>query len=145
MLAVAAPGENEKVTTVHAVVCPKDLGPLVRTCTHLDGRIAVQRAFNETVQSHKTRYAADLQAFEPEISLWDLPNHFTDDLKADIQVVLSGMKEPVFVQDWTDPDMQIPVLRPFSPKTTAQERDHVVIEAYVRQIMVDSGNYIVWE
>ena len=145
MLAVAAPGENEKVTTVHAVVCPKDLGPLVRTCTHLDGKIAVQRAFNETVQSHKTRYASDLQAFAPEIALWDLPNHFTDDLKTDIQVVLSGMKEPVFVQDFTDPDMQIPVLRPFSPKTIAQERDHVVIETYVHQIMVDSGNYIVWE
>ncbi|MDP6037432.1 MAG: YcaO-like family protein, partial [Candidatus Latescibacteria bacterium] len=115
MLAVAAPGENEKVTTVHAVVCPKDLGPLVRTCTHLDGRIALQRAFNETVQSHKTRFASDLQTFAPEIVLWDLPNHFTDDLVQDIQVVLSGMKDPVYVQDWTDPDMQIPVLRPFSP------------------------------
>lgn len=145
MLGVAAPGENEKVTTVHAVVCPKDLGPLVRTCTHLDGRVALQRAFNETVQSHKTRYAADLQAFAPEISLWDLPNHFTDDLKTDIQVVLSGMKDPVFVQDWTDPDMQIPVLRPFSPKTVALERDHTVIETYVHRIMAETENYIVWE
>ncbi|MGA1199525.1 MAG: YcaO-like family protein [Candidatus Latescibacterota bacterium] len=145
MLAVAAPGENEKVTTVHAVVCPKDLGPLVRTCTHLDGRIALQRAFNETVQSHKTRYASDLQMFGPEISLWDLPNHFTDDLKKDIQVVLSGMKEPVYVQDWTDPDMQIPVFRPFSSKTVAQKRDHVVIETYVQRIMAEAENYIVWE
>jgi ribosomal protein S12 methylthiotransferase accessory factor YcaO len=145
MLAVAAPGENEKITTVHAVVCPKDLGPLVRTCSHLDGRIALQRAFNETVQSHKTRFASDLQTFAPEIVLWDLPNHFTDDLVTDIQVVLSGMKDPVYVQDWTDPDMQIPVLRPFSPKVVEQERDHAMIETYVHRIMVDSGDYIVWE
>jgi ribosomal protein S12 methylthiotransferase accessory factor YcaO len=145
MLAVAAPGENEKVTTVHAVVCPKDLGSFVRTCTHLDGRIAVQRAFNETVQSHKTRRASDLHVFNPEISLYDLPNHFKDDIKTDIQVVLSGMKEAVYVQDWTDPDMQIPVLRPFSPKMAVQHRDHTVIAAYVHRLMVESTHYIVWE
>ena len=144
MLAVAVPGENEKVTTVHAVVCPKDLGPLVRTCTHLDGRMALQRAFNETVQSHKTRFVSDLQTFDAEIALWDLPNHFTDDLITDIQVVLSGMKSSVYVQDWTDPEMQIPVLRPFSLKTAEHERDHAMIETYVHRIMVDSGNYIVW-
>jgi len=145
MLAVAAPGENKKVTTIHAVVCPKDIGPLVRTCTHLDGRLALQRAFNETVQSHKTRFASDLQTFAPEFELLDLPNYFTDYLVTDIQVVLSGMEDRVYVQDFTDPDMQIPVLRPFSLKTAEQERDHAMIETYVHQMMVDSGNYIVWE
>ena len=142
MLAVAAPGENEKVTTVHAVVCPKDLGPLVRTCAHLDGRVALQRAFNETVQSHKTRFASDLHTFAPEVALWDLPNHFTDDLITDIQVVLRGMKAPVYVQDWTHPEMQIPVLRPFGLKTT--KRDQAMIETYVHRIMVDSGDYMMW-
>ena len=99
---------------------------------------------NETVQSHKTRFVSDLQTFGAEIALWDLPNHFTDDLIADIQVVLSGMKSSVYVQDWTDPEMQIPVLRPFSLETTEHERDHAMIETYVHRIMVDSGNYIVW-
>ncbi len=145
MLAVAVPGENPRVTTVHAVVCPKDQGPMVRTCTHLDGRMALQRAFNETVQSHKTRYLSDLQKFAPQINVWDLPSYFTDDLVADIQVVLQGMKEPVYVQDWTDPDMQIPVLRPFHLKIAEVYRDQTMIETYVQRIMEDAGNYIVWE
>ena len=106
--------------------------------------MALQRAFNETVQSHKTRFVSDLQTFDAEIALWDLPNHFTDDLITDIQVVLSGMNSSVYVQDWTDPEMQIPVLRPFSLKTAEHERDHAMIETYVHRIMVDSGNYIVW-
>lgn len=145
ILAVAVPGKNPNVTTVHAVVCPKDDGPMVRTCTHLDGRIALQRAFNETVQSHKTRYLPDLQTFTSEIHLRDLPCHFTDDLVTDIQVVLRGMQEPVYVQDWTDPDMQIPVLRPFSLQTARQHTELAAIETYVTQIMKDSERYVAWE
>ena len=99
--------------------------------------MALQRAFNETVQSHKTRFVSDLHTFAPEVALWDLPNHFTDDLITDIQVVLRGMKAPVYVQDWTHPEMQIPVLRPFGLKTT--KRDQAMIETYVHRIMVDSG------
>ena len=145
MLAVAVPGENPKVTTVHAVVCPKHVGPMVCTCTHLDGPMALQRAFNETVQSHKTRWISDMETFAPGIAVWELPNHFTDDLLTDIQVVLSGMQDTVYVQDWTDPVMQIPVYRPFSLRMLEQDRDHVVIETYVQRIMEDAGNLIAWE
>ena len=145
MVAVAVPGENQKVTTVHVVVCPKDIGPLVRTCTHLDGQIAVQRAFNETLQTHKTRFAGDLQTFDPEIDVWELPNHHTDDLVENIKVVLSGMQDQVYVQEWTDPVMQVPVYRPFTVEMMQQERDHRVIEHYVDRLMADACTHIVWE
>ena len=144
MLAVSALGENEKVTTVHAVVCPKDLGPYVRTCAHLDGRIALQRAFNETVQSHKTRLAGDLQTFSARVDIGQLSNYFTEDLREDIKTAMEGIKETVYVQDWTDPEMQVPVLRPFL-RTMQEHHDVERIETYVETIMEDACQFIVWE
>lgn len=144
MLAVSALGDNEKVTTIHAVVCPKDLGPYVRTCAHLDGRIALQRAFNETVQSHKTRQADDLQTFSARVDIDQLPNYFSEDLRENIKAALEGIGERVYVQDWTDPEMGVPVLRPF---LQTMQKNHNVerIEAYVETMMEEACQYIVWE
>jgi len=144
MLAVAVPGEHARVTTVHAVVCPKDLGPFVRTCAHLDGRIALQRAFNETVQSHKTRCLEGLQTYRADPDVWQVENHLSDDLSSDIRMVLSEIDEPVYVQDWTDPVMQIPVFRPFVMRMVEPE-DTERTAAYVQAIMDDSARYIDWE
>ena len=144
MLAVAVPGAHSRVTTVHAVVCPKDLGPFVRTCAHLDGQIALQRAFNETVQSHKTRHLEGLQTFAAEPDIREVENHLSDDLTEDIRLILSEIREPVYVQDWTDPVMQIPVYRPFVMRMVEPE-DTERTGAYVQAIMDDAAQYIDWE
>jgi len=144
MLAVAVPGAHSRVTTVHAVVCPKDLGPFVRTCAHLDGQIALQRAFNETVQSHKTRHLDGLQTFVSEPDIWNLPNHLSDDLVEDIRLILSEIPETVYVQDWTDPVIQVPVFRPFTLRM-AQPENAERTAAYVQSIMDDATRYIDWE
>jgi len=144
MLAVAVPGENPKVTTIHAIVCPKDIGPFVRSCAHLDGKLALQRAFNETLQSHKTRSVHDLQAFRPDIHVTELQNHHSDDLETNIRTILESLSDTVYVQDWTDPIMQVPVMRPFTMRMLETKPDEHLIGEYVQTLMSESANYIEW-
>jgi ribosomal protein S12 methylthiotransferase accessory factor YcaO len=145
MLAVAVPGENPKVTTIHAIVCPKDIGPFVRSCAHLDGKIALQRAFNETLQSHKTRSVHDLQPFAPELHVVALQNHHTDDLETNIRTVLEALPDTVYVQDWTDPIMKVPVMRPFTMRMLETKPDEHLISEYVQSLMNECTNYVDWE
>jgi|GEM_PF-1942281 len=145
MLAVAVPGENPKVTTIHAIVCPRDIGPFVRSCAHLDGKIALQRAFNETLQSHKTRSVHDLQSFRPEYHVTELMNHHTDDLEQNIQTILESLPDTVYVQDWTDPVMQVPVMRPFTMRMLETKPDEDLVGAYVQSLMTESAKYIDWD
>ena len=144
MLAVAVPGENPKVTTIHAIVCPRDIGPFVRSCAHLDGKIALQRAFNETLQSHKTRSVHDLQTFVPEFHVTALQNFHSDDLETNIRTVLEALPDTVYVQDWTDPIMQVPVMRPFTMRMLETKPDEYLIGEYVQTLMSESANYIDW-
>jgi hypothetical protein len=145
MLAVSVPGENPKVTTIHTIVCPRDIGPFVRSCAHLDGKIALQRAFNETLQSHKTRSVHDLQTFAvPEFHVTALQNFHSDDLETNIRTVLEGLPDTVYVQDWTDPIMQIPVMRPFTMRMLETKPDEHLISEYVQTMMDESANYIDW-
>lgn len=145
MLAVAVPGENPKVTTIHAIVCPRDIGPYVRSCAHLDGQIALQRAFNETLQSHKTRSVHDLQTFHPPIHVTKLQNHHSDDLETNIRTILESLPDTVYVQDWTDPIMQIPVMRPFTMRMLETKPDEHLIGQYVQTLMSESANFIDWD
>lgn len=145
MLAVSVPGENPKVTTIHAIVCPRDLGPYVRSCAHLDGKLALQRAFNETVQSHKTRSVHDLLTFAPDIHVTELSNFHTDDLETNIRTVLESLPDTVFVQDWTDPIMKVPVMRPFTMRMLETKPDEDLVGAYVQSLMNECTNYVDWE
>ena len=144
MLAVAVPGENPNVTTIHAIVCPRDIGPFVRSCAHLDGKIALQRAFNETVQSHKTRSVRDLQSFRPDYHVTELQNNHSDDLETNILTVLQGLPDKVYVQDWTDPIMKVPVMRPFTMRMLETKPNEHLIGDYVQSLMTESANYIDW-
>lgn len=144
MLAVAVPGENPKVTTIHAIVCPRDIGPFVRSCSHLDGKIALQRAFNETIQSHKTRSVHDLQSFSPEIHVNQLDNFHSDDLKTNVRTILESLSDTVYVQDWTDPIMKVPVMRPFTLRMLETKPDEHLISQYVQTLMNECTNYIDW-
>ena len=145
MLAVAVPGENPKVTTIHAIFCPRDIGPFVRSCAHLDGQIALQRAFNETLQSHKTRSIHDLQTFVPEsFHVTELQDYHSDDLETNIRTILESLPDTVYVQDWTDPIMRVPVMRPFTMRMLETKPDEHLISEYVQTLMNESANYIDW-
>ncbi|MEE2754720.1 MAG: hypothetical protein VX910_12110, partial [Candidatus Latescibacterota bacterium] len=80
----------------------------------------------------------------PEIHVNQLDNFHSDDLEKNVRTILESLPDTVYVQDWTDPIMKVPVMRPFTMRMLETKPDEHLISEYVQTLLNECTNYIDW-